>query len=81
MIEPLRHTGSTAWMQERFGENANAIYQKLAALLVAAYRFIAALSLALCFQLMLSFYLPLAALSAGTISVGDIVLFNMLLLQ
>ncbi len=81
MIEPLRHTGSTAWMQERFGENANAIYQNWRLYSLRRIGFIAALSLALCFQLMLSFYLLLPRYQQGTISVGDIVLFNMLLLQ
>lgn len=81
MIEPLRHTGSIVWMQQRFGENASAIYQNWRLYSLRRIGFIATLALALCLQLMLSFYLLLPRYQQGAISVGDIVLFNMLLLQ
>lgn len=81
MIEPLRYTGSTAWMQQRFGENANAIYQNWRLYSLRRIGFVATLALALCLQLMLSFYLLLPRYQQGVVSVGDIVLFNMLLLQ
>ncbi|WP_313060266.1 ABC transporter ATP-binding protein [Agrobacterium cavarae] len=81
MIEPLRHTGSTAWMQQRFGDNATAIYQNWRLYSLRRIAFVSTIALALCVQLILSFWLLLPRYQQGLISVGDIVLFNTLLLQ
>lgn len=81
MIEPLRHTRSTTWMQQRFAKNAGSIYENWRLYSLRRIGFVATISLALGAQLLISFYLLFPRYEQGTLSVGDIVLFNTLLLQ
>ncbi|WHA40273.1 ABC transporter ATP-binding protein [Agrobacterium larrymoorei] len=81
MIEPLRHTRSTAWMQQRFADSAGSIYENWRLYSLRRIGFVATISLALGAQLLISFYLLFPRYEQGTLSVGDIVLFNTLLLQ
>ena len=81
MIEPLRHTGSTAWMKRRFAENAGSIYRNWRLYSLRRIGFVFTISLALGVQMIIGFYLLLPRYEAGELSIGDIVLFNTLLLQ
>lgn len=81
MIEPLRHTASTDWMKRRFAESAGSIYDNWRLYSLRRIVFVAMISLALAAQFIITFYLLLPRYQQGQLSVGDIVLFNMLLLQ
>lgn len=81
MIEPLRHTASTEWMKARFAESAGSIYDNWRLYSLRRIVFVAMISLALAIQIIITFYLLLPRYEQGQLSVGDIVLFNMLLLQ
>lgn len=81
MIEPLRHTGSTAWMKRRFADNAGSIYRNWRLYSLRRIGFVFTISLALAVQMVIGFYLLLPRYEAGDLSIGDIVLFNTLLLQ
>lgn len=81
MIEPLRHTASTEWMKARFAESAGSIYDNWRLYSLRRIVFVAMISLALALQFIITFYLLLPRYEQGQLSVGDIVLFNMLLLQ
>ncbi|OCJ68039.1 ABC transporter ATP-binding protein [Agrobacterium tumefaciens] len=81
MIEPLRHTGSTAWMKRRFADNAGVIYRNWRVYSLRRIGFVFTISLALTAQMIIGFYLLLPRYEAGDLSIGDIVLFNTLLLQ
>lgn len=80
-MESLRHFGADHWMNDRFGEKARVVFEnwKRFSLHRAAYAglFGAALSL----QFGITFMILMPQYRAGLLSVGDIVLFNALLLQ
>ncbi|MGQ8634471.1 ABC transporter ATP-binding protein [Agrobacterium sp. DKPNP3] len=81
MIEPLRHTGSNVWMKRRFAESAGLIYRNWRLYSLRRIGFVLTISLALGIQIIVGFYLLLPRYQAGALSIGDIVLFNTLLLQ
>lgn len=81
MIEPIRHAGSAAWMQQRFIDKAAGIVQNWRAFAQRQMMFGAITGLALFAQLVIAFSLLYPKYQSGSLGVGDIVLFNMLLLQ
>ena len=81
MIEPIRHAGSTQWMEKKFEDKANRIYENLRAFANRQMFFGSVTALALFVQLLLAYLILYPRYQAGLQSVGDIVLFNMVLLQ
>ncbi len=81
MIEPLRHTASTEWMQQRFAEKAGSIYSNWRLYSLRRMAFIGMIVTTLGVQIIVSYYFLWPRHQAGELSVGDIVLFNTLLLQ
>lgn len=80
-MEALRHLGSHAWMSGRFAEKARAVKNSWRAYMLRRALTLALLGLGLSVQFAVSFLLLLPRYQAGTTTVGDIVLFNTLLLQ
>ncbi|AUC97708.1 ABC transporter ATP-binding protein [Bradyrhizobium sp. SK17] len=80
-MEALRHLGSHAWMSGRFAEKARAVKDSWRAYMLRRALTLALLGLGLSVQFAVSFLLLLPRYQAGTTTVGDIVLFNTLLLQ
>ena len=80
-METLRHFGSHRWMHERFSEKARVVRDSWRAYVLQHVRYLAALGLGLAIQFAVTFWLLLPRHAAGALSIGDIVLFNTLLLQ
>lgn len=80
-METLRHFGSHRWMSERFAEKARAERDNWRAYVMQHVGFLALLGLGLAVQFSVTFWLLLPRHAAGALSIGDIVLFNTLLLQ
>ncbi|MCA8050308.1 ABC transporter ATP-binding protein [Burkholderia arboris] len=80
-METLRHFGSHRWMSERFSEKARIERDNWRAYVMQHVRFLALLGLGLAIQFSVTFWLLLPRHETGTLSIGDIVLFNTLLLQ
>ncbi len=80
-MEALRQFGSDDWIIRRFGNKA--AEERDAWGLFARYRiaFTAAYGLALSVQFIITFWLLIPRYQTGELSLGDVVLFNMLLLQ
>lgn len=80
-METLRHFGSHRWMSERFAEKARAERDNWRAYVMQHVGFLALLGLGLAVQFSVTFWLLLPRHAAGALSIGDIVLFNTLVLQ
>ncbi|MGX9426227.1 MULTISPECIES: ABC transporter ATP-binding protein [Bradyrhizobium] len=80
-METLRHLGSHAWMSRRFTEKARAVKDGWRAYTFRRAGSSALLGLGLSIQFAVNFLLLLPRHQAGATTVGDIVLFNALLLQ
>jgi ABC-type multidrug transport system fused ATPase/permease subunit len=80
-METLRHLGSHAWMSSRFTEKARAVKDSWRAYTFRRAGSSALLGLGLSIQFAVNFLLLLPSYQAGSATVGDIVLFNALLLQ
>lgn len=80
-METLRHLGSHAWMSNRFAEKARAVKDSWRAYILRRALTLALLGVGLSIQFAVSFLLLLPRYQARTTTVGDIVLFNTLLLQ
>lgn len=80
-IEPLRQTGSTGWMKQRFIEGAESVFHNWRAYALRRIGFGAAIGALVTVQFGITFVLLLPKYEAGALSVGDIILFNALLLQ
>jgi ATP-binding cassette, subfamily B, bacterial len=80
-METLRHLGSHAWMSSRFTEKARAVKDSWRAYILRRAGASALLGLGLSIQFAINFLLLLPRYQAGAATVGDIVLFNALLLQ
>ncbi|WP_175769366.1 ABC transporter ATP-binding protein [Burkholderia cenocepacia] len=80
-METLRHFGSHRWMSERFAEKARTERDNWRAYVMQHVGFLALLGLGLAVQFSVTFWLLLPRHAAGALSIGDIVLFNTLLLQ
>jgi len=80
-METLRHFGSHGWMQARFADKAREERDNWAAFCRRRIGYSAVLGAGLALQFVVTFLLLLPRYRAGEISVGDLVLFNTLLLQ
>jgi ATP-binding cassette, subfamily B, bacterial len=80
-METLRHLGSHAWMSQRFNEKARAVRDGWRAYILRRIGSSALLGLGLAMQFAINFVLLLPRFQAGATTIGDIVLFNALLLQ
>ena len=80
-METLRHFGSHGWMQARFAGKAREERDNWAAFCRRRIGYSTVLGAGLALQFVVTFLLLLPRYRAGEISVGDVVLFNTLLLQ
>ncbi|WEX85769.1 ABC transporter ATP-binding protein/permease [Sinorhizobium garamanticum] len=80
-METLRHFGSHGWMSRRFRAKAEEVRDNWRAYVLQRVGYIALLGLGLSVQFAVTFLLLLPRYEAGTLTIGDIVLFNTLLLQ
>ncbi len=80
-METLRHFGSHDWMKRRFATKAAEVRDAWRGYVLQRVGYIAVLGIALSVQFAVTFLLLLPRYSAGQVTVGDIVLFNTLLLQ
>lgn len=80
-METLRHFGSHDWMKRRFTAKAAEARDAWRGFVLQRVGYIAVLGLGLSVQFAVTFVLLLPRYSAGDVTVGDIVLFNTLLLQ
>ncbi|MFC6838766.1 ABC transporter ATP-binding protein [Xanthomonas theicola] len=80
-METLRQFGSHAWMSRRFEQKAQEVRDNWRAYVLRRVGYMALLGLCLAIQFGVTFMLLLPRYQSGVLSVGDIVLFNILLLQ
>lgn len=80
-METLRHFGSHDWMKRRFTIKAAEVRDAWRGYVLQRVGYIAVLGLGLSVQFAVTFLLLLPRYNAGEVTVGDIVLFNTLLLQ
>lgn len=80
-METLRHFGSHGWMSRRFTDKAKDVRDNWRAYVLQRVGYIALLGLGLTIQFAVTFLLLLPRYEAGALTVGDIVLFNTLMLQ
>lgn len=80
-METLRHFGAHQWMMSRFSGKAQEVFNNWRAFCMQKIGFSAIQGLALTVQFLVTFLLLMPRLREGLLSVGDIVLFNALLLQ
>ena len=80
-METLRQFGSHGWMSRRFTEKAKDVRDNWRAYVMQRVGFIALLGLGLTIQFAVTFLLLLPRYEAGALTIGNIVLFNTLLLQ
>ncbi|RWH82199.1 MAG: ABC transporter ATP-binding protein [Mesorhizobium sp.] len=80
-METLRHFGSHDWMTRRFTAKAGEVRDNWRAYVLQRVGYIALLGVGLTLQFAVTFWLLLPRYEAGALTVGDIVLFNTLLLQ
>jgi len=80
-METLRHFGSHDWMKRRFATKAAEVRDAWRGYVLQRVGYIAILGFGLSVQFAVTFLLLLPRYSAGEVTVGDIVLFNTLLLQ
>jgi len=80
-METLRHFGSERWMNERFAEKAGAVRSAWLGFCVTRMSYTGVFGLILATEFALTYFLLLPDFEAGKLSVGDLVLFNSILLQ
>ena len=80
-METLRHFGSHGWMSQRFTAKAAEVRDNWRSYALRRMGYIGLLGLSLAVQLAVTFLLLLPRYEEGALSIGDIVLFNTLLLQ
>ncbi|WP_234458188.1 ABC transporter ATP-binding protein [Stenotrophomonas sp. S39] len=80
-METLRLFGGTAWMVQRFEDKAQVIRDSWRSYVLQRIGFIVLLGTCLMVEFIVTFALLLPRYQSGDLSVGDIVLFNLLLLQ
>ncbi|KGB93830.1 ABC transporter ATP-binding protein [Burkholderia cepacia] len=80
-METLRHFGSHRWMNDRFADKARIVRDNWRAYVARHVGYLALLGFGLAIQFAVTFWLLLPRHAAGMLSIGDIVLFNTLLLQ
>lgn len=80
-METLRQFGSHAWMTQRFEHRAQLVRDNWRAYVLQRLCCIGLLGIGLAIQFTITFMLLLPRYEVGALSIGDLVLFNMLLLQ
>lgn len=80
-METLRHFGSERWMNARFAEHAGAVRSAWLDFCSTRMSYTGVFGLMLTTEFALTYFLLLPDFEAGRLSVGDIVLFNSILLQ
>ncbi|MCW2065523.1 UNVERIFIED_ORG: ABC-type multidrug transport system fused ATPase/permease subunit [Stenotrophomonas maltophilia] len=80
-METLRQFGGSAWMVQRFEQKAQLVRDSWRAYVLQRIGFIVLLGIGLAAEFIVTFHLLLPRYQSGGLSVGDIVLFNLLLLQ
>ena len=80
-METLRHLGSHRWLSRRFTEKARSVRNHWHAYMLRGIVMSAMLGLSLAAQFAINFLLLLPNYQAGSLTIGDLVLFNTLLLQ
>ncbi|MDX3928817.1 MAG: ABC transporter ATP-binding protein [Shinella sp.] len=80
-METLRHFGSHEWMHRRFSGKAREVRDNWRAFCFQRIGYSSVLGLGLAVQFVVTFLLLVPRYEAGELSVGDVVLFNALLLQ
>ncbi|WP_198026621.1 ABC transporter ATP-binding protein [Bradyrhizobium sp. ARR65] len=80
-METLRHFGSHDWLSRRFTAKAGEVRDNWRAYVLRRVGYIALLGLGLTVQFAVTFLLLSSRYQAGALTIGDIVLFNTLLLQ
>jgi ATP-binding cassette subfamily B protein len=80
-METLRYFGSTPWMSERFTRSARDVFESWKSFCIKHMVYAGVFGLALAVQFAITFALLLPRHRQGQLSVGDLVLFNALLLQ
>lgn len=81
VIETLRHTRGEQWMAGRFVAGAREAFANWRRYSLVSSLFSAADGVAIALQLVITFFILIPGYQAGTTSVGQLVLFNTLLLQ
>lgn len=80
-METLRHLGSHRWMSQRFTEKARTVRDHWHAYMLRGIAMSAVLGFSLAAQFAVNFVLLLPGYQAGALTIGDLVLFNTLLVQ
>ena len=80
-METLRYFSSTSWITDRFAEGAQSTYQSWRDFCLKKLGFSALYGVALATQIAITFSMLVPRYQEGAISIGDMVLFNTLLLQ
>jgi ABC-type multidrug transport system fused ATPase/permease subunit len=80
-LESLRFFGSAKWIGDRFNDTADEIYRNWRAFCIKRMCYCALYGVAIGVQFLITYSLLLPRYEAGSLSIGDIVLFNLLLLQ
>lgn len=80
-METLRYFGSCGWMSDRYRRGAEEVLHNWRSYCLKRIAYAGVYGLALALQFAIAFTIFLPRYREGTISVGDIVLFNALLLQ
>lgn len=81
IIETLRHTRGEEWMAKRFADRTGDAFANWRRYSVTSSIFSAAGGMALALQLVVTFLILIPRYEGGLISIGQVVLFNTLLLQ
>lgn len=80
-METLRYFNSTNWVRSKFDTSAQTVLQNWRAFSFKRIKLASFFGIALAAQFSITFFLLVPQYEAGALSVGDIVLFNALLLQ
>ncbi|WP_082821874.1 ABC transporter ATP-binding protein [Bradyrhizobium liaoningense] len=80
-MDTLRHFGSHSWMSQRFTMKAREVRDNWRTYVFQRLAYIAVLGLAIALQFAVTLLLLIPKYRAGAVTLGDIVLFNTLLLQ
>lgn len=80
-METLRHFGSHSWLSQRFTITVQEVRDNWRAYVVQRVGYVAVLGLGVALQFSVTLFLLIPEYRAGAVTIGDMVLFNTLLLQ
>jgi ATP-binding cassette, subfamily B, bacterial len=81
MIETLRYFNAGIWMEQKFQKNAQKVFKNIRLYSIKNIRYSLLFGVGICVQFLITFYIFIPEVNAGRMNVGDLVLFNALLLQ